>query len=241
MLITRPVHQAVALADALAAEGAIPVLYPTIAVAPPPSWAAFDDAVARLGTYAWIVFTSPSAVRFAVGRRASLGRALTANGAPAVAAVGVETARALAAHGVVVALVPEDQRQEGLIARLGSLSRGARILFPQALGGRELLPTALAARGIQVDVVPVSQTLRLKPDTAPPAFDVATFASPSALEAFLAGPAAGAGALAGKLVAVIGPTTESAARAAGVHVDVVAATPAVTSLVAALVAHRKRN
>ena len=174
-----------------------------------------------------------------VGRFDPIAPAAEAPPLPRVAAVGAETARALAALGIAVALVPEDQRQEGLVAALASVPAGARILFPQALGGRELLPEALGARGVHVDVVPVSRTLALALPTAPPPFDVATFASPSALKAFLVGAGAGPAALRGKVVAVIGPTTEAAARAAGVAVDVIPAAPSVPALVAALVARRR--
>ena len=180
----------------------------------------------------------PSAVRFASERASDLPAALSSDAAPAVAAVGNETARALRERGIQVALVPEDQRQEGLAAAFASLSAGARVLFPQALGGRELLLETLAARKVTVEVVPVSQTAALPLPSPPPAFDVATFASPSALRAFVG--ARGAEALSGKLVAVIGPTTAQAAREAGVTVDVMPTAPSVPALVAALVAARAR-
>lgn len=238
MLVTRPLEQAAPLAQALRDAGAEPIAYPTIALGPPPSWQPFDDAFAILDSYDWLVFTSPSAVRFALDHARDLPRALLAEPAPAVAAVGGETARALRDRGVEVALVPDDQRQEGLAAAFVSLSAGARVLFPQALGGRELLPETLARRGVTVDVVPVSQTTALPLASPPPEFDVVTFASPSALRAFVT--ARGLAALAGKVVAVIGPTTAQAARDAGVSVDVMARTPSVAALVAALGAARAR-
>jgi uroporphyrinogen-III synthase len=238
VLVTRPIEQAAPLAQALRDAGAQPIAYPTIALAPPPSWQPFDDAIAALDSYDWLVFTSPSAVRLALEHAPELSRALSTGGAPSVAAVGDETARALRDRGVDVALVPGDQRQEGLAAAFASLSPGARVLFPQALGGRELLPEALASRGVTVDVVPVSQTTALALTSPPPEFDVATFASPSALRAFVA--ARGTAALAGKVVAVIGPTTAQAARDAGVSVDVMPSAPSVPALVAALGAARAR-
>ena len=73
-------------------------------------------------------------------------------------------------------------------------------------------------------------------EAPPPPFDVATFASPSALKAFVA--AGHLSSLAGKVVAAIGPTTRDAASAAGVSVQVVPETPSVPALIAALAAHR---
>lgn len=236
VLVTRPIEQAAPLALALSERGALPVLYPTIELLPPHSWAPFDAAVAEIGVYGWIVFTSPSAVRFALGRRADLAALLGRTGAPAVAAVGVETARALRDSGARVVLVPDDQRQEGLALSLASVSPGTRVLFPQAVGGRELLADVLARRGVAVDVVPISQTRALTLAEAPPPFDAATFASPSALRAFVGG--RGAEPLAGKVVAAIGPTTQQAARDAGVRVQVVAARPSVSALVEALARFR---
>jgi uroporphyrinogen-III synthase len=237
VLVTRPREQVAPLADALRALGAEAVPYPTIELAPPPDWAALDAALADADSYGWLVFTSPSAVRVTCAR-ADVRRARIPLSVPLVAAVGTETARAAEAQGLHVTVVPDPtgQNQEGLLAALGELEPGTRVLFPQAVGGRELLRDALVARGCVVDVVPVSQTLPVADLPPLPAFDAAAFASPSALRAFCA--RWGAAALARAAVAVIGPTTAAAARELGVRVDAMPDAPSMPALAAALAAHR---
>jgi uroporphyrinogen III methyltransferase / synthase len=234
VLVTRPREQLAALADIVRARGGEPVAYPTIELAPPPDWAALDGALAG-PPHAWIVFTSPSAVRFTTTRAAELGLRLPPL---RVAAVGAETARAATAAGLHVDVVPaaDDQRQEGLAAALEQLPPGTRVLFPQTVGGREHLRDVLVAQGCVVDVVAVSQTLAVRDLPPLPGFDAATFASPSALRAFVE--RWGAAALADAVLAVIGPTTAAAARALGVRVDVMPDVPSMPALVEALAAHR---
>jgi uroporphyrinogen-III synthase len=240
VLVTRPREQLAPLADALRALGAEPVPYPTIELAPPPDWTALDAALTDADSYEWIVFTSPSAVRFTCARADERNTRIPL-GVPLVAAVGTETARAAEAAGLHVTIVPEagDQNQEGLLDALADLEPGTRVLFPQAVGGRELLREALVARGCVVDVVPVSQTLAVADLPALPPFDAATFASPSALRAFVA--RWGAAALAPAAVAVIGPTTAAAARELGVRVDAMPDAPSMPALAAALASQRARN
>jgi uroporphyrinogen-III synthase len=231
VLVTRPTEHSAAWIDAFAAAGATVIAYPTVEVVPPPSWDALDEAFGHLSEYDWLVFTSAAAARFSLARLPVTPVALAR---PRVAAVGRETARMLEAHGLAVALIPEDQRQEGLIEALGALRPGTRVLFPQAIGGRESLRDALLARGCTVDVVPASQTIALRDLPPPPPFDVATFASPSALRAFVA--TQGLAPLQRSAVAVIGPTTGAAATALGLT-PIVAPSPSADALIHALASH----
>lgn len=230
VLVTRPVDQARPWIDALNEAGAVAIAYPTIEVRPPPSWAPLDQAFARLASYDWLIFSSASAVRLSAARLpAGLDPATLTR--PHLAAVGGETARALGQLGFSVSRVPEDQRQEGLIAAFGDLPSGTRFLFPQAVGGRDALAAALRARGCEVEVVPASQTVP-RADMAPlPEFDVATFASPSALEAFVA--RHGVGPLDSHGTVVIGPTTAAAAHAHGLR-PMVARAPRIEDVIRAL-------
>jgi uroporphyrinogen III methyltransferase/synthase len=206
------VDQAEVWRRALEAEGAVPLSYPTIEVGPPPDWGPLDAAFARLDSYSWLVFTSANAVRFA-GRRWPTTVTPAALESPRIAAVGVETARALEALGFRVACLPELEDQDGLLIALGELPVGTRILFPQAIGGRDTLASVLRGRGCTVDVVPASQTVPRSDLPPPPPFDVAIFASPSALRAFV--DRNGSGRLVARPVVVIGGTTAEAATVLG--------------------------
>lgn len=229
VLLTRPAEQAGTWAQVLARAGARPIVYPTIAVVPPPSWDELDAALAELHRYAWILFTGASAVRHTLSRLPEPGRLV--EGGRQVAAVGAETARALESAGVPVAVVPDEKTGRGLAQALAHVPYGTRFLFPQAMGGRVELQDALLARGCMVDVVPASQTVAIRPLPALPEFDVALFASPSALRAFLAEHSSAS--LRDRAVLAIGPTTAAVAQALGIEPHVAPA-PDIESVVAAL-------
>ncbi len=230
VLVTRPSGQAGPWTEALLAAGADPILYPTIVVEPPPSWDPLDAAWRRIDDYHWLLFTSVNAARFALSRCPD-ATGLAQHRRPRVAAVGAETARFLRDVGIRVDLVPEDQRQEGLLAAWTELAPGTRILFPQADGGRDTLAAALQAQGVAVDTVVASVTRPATDMPALPAFDAALFASPSSLRALC--DRHGIASLSGKMVVAIGPTTAEAASALALR-PIVARAPDIDAVLAAL-------
>ncbi len=234
VLVTRPEGEgAEEWAVALAAAGAVPIRYPTIAIAPPASWRPLDAALDRLGSYRWLIFTSQTTVAFVLTRLP--GRQFPAAAGPRIAAVGPATARAIEAAGGMVGLLPEDHRQEGLIRAFAAVPAKTPVLLPIAEDARTLLAEGLRSQGCVVDVVTAYRTLARLDLPALPAFDVATFASPSALRAFVA--RAGSASLAGRGVAVIGVTTAAEAAASGIQA-VVAESSHIEALVSAIAKSR---
>lgn len=234
VLLTRPEGEgADDWAAAFARAGALAVSYPTVAVVEPERWGEVDGALAKVDAYDWLVLTSQTTVRFLLARLPA-GR-FPDRLAPRIATVGRHTAAAVEAAGGRVALVPDDERQEGLARALAAVASAARVLLPTAAGARPLLAQSLRDAGATVDVVVVYRTRRRRDLPPVPPFDVATFASPSALQAFLDGP--GKDALANKGIAVIGPTTAEAAVAHGLW-PWVAKSPGVEGLIRAIAESR---
>ena len=75
-----------------------------------------------------------------------------------VAAIGPGTARALRARGVEADVVPERAVAEGLVEALADVPV-RRALIARAAEGRDVLPDALRARGAEVDVVALYETV----------------------------------------------------------------------------------
>jgi uroporphyrinogen-III synthase len=241
--VTRRLEQGEGLAARLAELGAEVVELPTIAIGPPSDASPLDAALRQLHRYDWMVFTSANAVGAVADRMASLGLDVTIVGrGTAVASVGPATTGAIQARfpgGEAVLQPHADFRAEGLVEALVSRGvRGQRFLVPLSDRARSVLKDGLESAGGLVEAVVAYATV------PPPGlgervvalarlgFDIATFASPSAVENL----AAAAGDLAeGLPAAVIGPVTEAAARAAGLDVRAVAEPSTAEGLVGAVV------
>lgn len=237
VVVTRPRHQAGELVAALEAAGAEVVSLPVIDIAEPhDGGAALERALAGVAGYDWVVFTSANAVHRTLARL----RDVRGLGTARVAAVGRTTAAALAGYGVRADLVPSRSDAAGLTEAFpNAVVSGARVLFPAAAGARPVLAEGVAAKGWCVDTVEAYRTVAADPPApavlgALGAADAVTFASPSSVDAYLAMRVGDRPLPVPPAVACIGPVTAAAARAAGLSVDVAAASPSPSSLVEAL-------
>ena len=242
VLVTRARPQASVLSQLLRDRGAEPVEFPAIAIAPPSDWAKLDEAIDKLATYDWVIFTSANGVQSVVERRQARGGDLRVLADPRVAAIGPATAQALRDQGVRVDFVPPVYVAEEIAAGIGDV-RGQRILLPRADKARQALAQGLREKGALVDEVVAYRTT-----TAPSGdlqailgngkIDIVTFTSSSTVQNLadaLDGRAPGE-ALAGMLVACIGPVTARTAQELGIRVDVVAREHTIEGLVDAVVA-----
>jgi uroporphyrinogen-III synthase len=157
ILVTRPVHQADALAHAISAAGGEAVLFPALAIEAVPV-AQLGPMIAAARAADAAVFVSPNAARFGLA-------ALGAVPAARVFAVGPGTARALADAGVANAVVPDGQDSEALLAlpELADVA-GWRVVIVRGVGGRPLIADTLAARGARIDYLECYRRVRPQAD-----------------------------------------------------------------------------
>ncbi len=236
IVITRAESQSGEFATKLRALGAEVIEFPTISIRPPDDFAPLDAAIARLGEYDWLIFTSANGVRFFIERLKTVPKELRAR----VCAIGPATRRAVEALGLKVDIVPREYVAESLVqAFAGEELGGKRMLLPRAAVARDVAPEALRALGAMVDVVEAYRTV-IPEDAAVRARQIfgaskpdwITFTSSSTAKNFLA--AAGREALAGVRVASIGPVTSETLRERGVIVDVEAAVYTTDGLIEAI-------
>jgi uroporphyrinogen-III synthase len=232
ILVTR--EKSASLRVRLEAQGATVVEVPTIQIAPPSDPAPLQAALARVGTFSWIAFTSGNAVE-AVGD--ALQGPLPRIG---IASVGPSTStRILQVFGRGADLEPRSAfKAEGLLAAFAEhgLAGGESVLLPVSDRARLVLREGLERLGARVESVVAYRTLipeglreALAAALATP-FDLVVLASPSAVEGFCRAPDPGSAP-----VAVLGPVTAEAASSAGLDVRLVAQPPTLEGLVQGIV------
>jgi uroporphyrinogen III methyltransferase / synthase len=208
---------------------------------------ALVEVFAELGSYDWIVFTSPNGVTQFFARFCEAFDDVRALGLMRFAAVGEATRREIERNRVRVECVPETATAEALADALiatGSLD-SAKIVVVTGNLNRDTLVTRLEQEGRAiVDRLQVYETVPvdLRDDPAAEDFrargaDAVLFASSSAVETFAAQAAAllpGPDARRPRLGS-IGPQTTASLRALGQAPDFEAASPGLDALVAALV------
>jgi uroporphyrinogen III methyltransferase / synthase len=245
VLVPRTKEQAASLSVRLRDYGAVPEEVPTISVEPPRNPQQMDKAVRGLveGRYEWIAFTSVNAVKAVREKFDEYGLDARAFSGLKIAAVGDKTAEAIAAWGIRADLTPSgEQSARGLLDDWPPyddvLDPINRVFLPRADIATETLVAGLVQLGWEVDDVTAYRTVRAAPPPAPTReaiktgrFDAVVFTSSSTVRNLVG--------IAGKphsstVIACIGPATAKTAEEHGLRVDVLAPSPSIEDLTAAL-------
>jgi uroporphyrinogen III methyltransferase/synthase len=245
VLMTRAKEQAGELAARLADYGAEPVEGPTIKIVPPLDWTPVDQAISKIGTYDWIVFTSVNGVNRFMTRIYTNGLDARCLAGRRLCCIGPRTAQELEKFGVRADVVPAEYQAEGVLAELNRQDLGkTRILIPRAEVARELLPKELRAAGAHVDVVAVYRTLTAEQDTGGwrqelmnQRIHVVTFTSPSTVHNFVTmvgGIEAVRPFLQSVTIACIGPITAKAVEEYALRVSIMPSENTIPALVNAI-------
>jgi uroporphyrinogen III methyltransferase/synthase len=153
--ITRPEEQSTDAARRAYELGALPVLLPTIEIAPPEDWTAVDNVLGRLDQFDWIIWTSSNGVRGLLGRLWELGGDTRRLNHAQLACIGTSTAAELEKYSLRADVVPPEYRAESLAAELSSKVSGKRVLWARASRGRDVLPQELTNAGASLEQVVV--------------------------------------------------------------------------------------
>jgi uroporphyrinogen III methyltransferase/synthase len=244
VLITRARHQVDPFRRALVDLGAAVIEIPTIEIRPMPTDERVRTAIDNLKKTALVIFASANAVDIFFRMLLETGGDARALHPSKLCAIGQETADSMEARGLRPELVTSEYTAEGLAKALeGWEMEGMRVLVPRAEVARDALPSLLAKRGAEVEILPVYRAM------CPPAaseallrlfkaegVDVITFTSSSTVVNFVrAFPDDLLPAVLGDAeVACMGPVTADTARKLGLPVNIIAREYTTTGLVQAI-------
>jgi uroporphyrinogen III methyltransferase/synthase len=232
VLITRARHQVDTFRRELVDLGASVVEIPTIQIESMPMDDQVTRAISHLDRTALVIFASANAVDIFFQMLLTSGSDARAFHGSKLCAIGQETAESLEAHGLRPELITSEYTAEGLAKALeGWEMKGMRVLVPRAEVARDALPSLLANRGAEVEILPVYRA------TCPPeardalmrlfnneGVDVITFTSSSTVANFVRAFAEDRlpAVLGDAEVACMGPVTADTARKLGLPVAIVA-------------------
>jgi uroporphyrinogen-III synthase len=245
IVATRAPEQAGELVRELNARGAEVLLFPMIRFAPPEDWAPLDAALGKLSEFDAVLFLSANAVRYVFERCRHLGLKFRAGKRPhpLIAAVGPTTERALVEGGARADYVSRERTGESLARELAPRLENRAVLLSRSDRGNEAVAVAFRKLGARVTEVVAYRTTA--PENIDPGVadrirrggvDVVMFASPSAVQNFVATLGAEDAAKIAKTVryAAIGPTTAQSLRDANLPVTIQASESSAHGLADAL-------
>jgi uroporphyrinogen-III synthase len=148
--VTRPIDQAESLTLAIAQHGGTAISFPLLAISALDDYQSFQQQLTHIDTTDWAIFISSNAVEYAmpllIKKFGKIPDHLK------FAAIGHQTAKALALYGAHEVLVPHTRFDSETLLALPEMQDVATktIAIFRGVGGRELMADTLKARGANV-------------------------------------------------------------------------------------------
>ncbi|KIR01798.1 Uroporphyrinogen-III methyltransferase / Uroporphyrinogen-III synthase [Lachnospiraceae bacterium TWA4] len=193
VLVTRPRELASKMSDALREKGAEVVELPAIRTEPIMESAEINKALANLDSYQWIGFTSQIGVRVFFDILKERKMDIRSLAGCKFAVIGAATKKALEERGLFADFIPSVYDGETLGRELAPIcNSGDKILLPRAkMGGKEIVEELKQIPDVQIDDVPIYDTLYEKSEVIDEAaqfangnIDYAVFTSASTVHGF---------------------------------------------------------
>jgi len=185
VILTRSSEGNELLASKLRENGITPIKFNTLTFSPPRDWSRVDECIRNLVGFDWLVFTSPTGVKYFAERMRKLGFEIPQE-RPRVAAVGAMTAEALRERKFRIDFVPGEYLTTALGDGLPE-GGGRRVLLMRARIASRELAKRLARRGFKVTEAAIYETSYGNGDGTLEELrraDLIAFASPSAVRGF---------------------------------------------------------
>jgi len=244
IVVTRAEEQSGSVATMLSQLGAHVLLVPTIRIEAAELSPDNSLRISNFRDYDAIIFTSINSVKKFFPHVKALQNFPER---PFVVSIGKKTAEALEEAGLAPDLISGKSNTQDLLKSLGNSDWGGKkVLIPTGNLSSTEIADFVKSRGGIADEVVVYNTLpndaigpELRNEVASGQFDVIVFYSPSQVKNFIY--IFGAGVLAGKRIAVIGPTTKKAVERHDLQAAVIPDNSTTEDLVSTLVEYEKNR
>ena len=155
IIITRAQEQTSEARKIFSQNGAEVFDLPSLVIGPPDDWRPLDDALEKIATFDWIIFSSANGVRNVEDRLKRIGLSLSEiSKTIQIAAVGRKTASLLSDMDAKISFVPPVFVADSLVENFPQNQTGLKLLIPRVqTGGRSILADSFKSRGAEVTEV----------------------------------------------------------------------------------------
>ena len=155
IIITRAQEQTSEAHEIFRKHGAEVFDLPSLVIGPPDDWSPLDNALKKIYTFDWIIFSSANGVRNVEERMNQIGLSLSEiSKTIQIAVVGRKTASLLSDMDAKISFVPPSFVADSLVEHFPQNQKGLKLFIPRVqTGGRSILFDSFKLKGAEVTEV----------------------------------------------------------------------------------------